>query len=105
MFYIKFKQLHFFKLIFSVAELPPCGGGLQNGQPSTGAVIKLVLVILTVKNAWVKSVYHTAEYTICSHFTFLHAQMYLPSNENITKPNVPSASKQPANICSFKPLG
>jgi len=84
------------------------GGGvgrLQNSQSSTGVVIKLVLVILTVKNAWVKSVYHTTEYTICSHFTFLHAQMYLPSNENITKPNVPSASKQPANIRTLKPVG
>jgi hypothetical protein len=55
---------------------------LQNGQSSTGAVAKLALVIWTVKNAWVKSVYHTTEYTICSHFMFLHAQMYLPSNEN-----------------------
>ena len=84
MFYIKFKQLNFFKLIFS-AEVPPCwgeGGLLQNGQSSTVVVIKLALVILTVKNAWVKNVYHSAVYTICSHFTFLHAQMYLPSNEN-----------------------
>jgi len=64
--------------------VPPCGGAwrLQNVQSSTGAVTKLALVILTVKNAWVKSVYHTMEYTICSHFTFLHVQMYVPSKEN-----------------------
>jgi len=27
MFYIKFKQLNFFKYIFSAAEVPPCGAG------------------------------------------------------------------------------